>query len=100
MSEAGGGLYHPTPSRPVTNYLDINLPPSHSPDEFDVQMGGVPSDGDLDLAVQEILRVADLSTVTKREVRRRLEERFGMDLTSRKLVVNAAIDRVLLSHAS
>ncbi|KAI6019144.1 glycosyltransferase family 2 protein [Pisolithus marmoratus] len=35
----------------------------------------------LERAVQNILRTADLNTVTKREIRRQLEEQFGADLT-------------------
>ena len=85
-------------SRPVTNYLaDIGLPVTQSPVD-DITPGG-PSDADLDRAVQDVLRRADLNSVTKREVRRQLEEYFGLDLTARKATINAAIDRVLLSHA-
>ncbi|KAH7916919.1 hypothetical protein BV22DRAFT_1135892 [Leucogyrophana mollusca] len=54
---------------------------------------GVPTDADLDQAVQDILRTADLNSVTKREIHRQLEEQFGMDLTSRKGEINSAIDR-------
>ncbi|KIJ64935.1 glycosyltransferase family 2 protein [Hydnomerulius pinastri MD-312] len=97
MSDAGM-LYQPMASRPPTNYLDMPIPGSRSPE--DVNYGaGAPTDADLDRAVQDILRVADLNTVTKREIRRQLEEQFGMDLTARKATINAAIDRVLLSHA-
>jgi len=53
----------------------------------------------IDRVVQDILRSADLNSVTKREIRRQLEDHFGMDLTSRKATINAAIDRILLSHA-
>lgn len=60
--------------------------------------GGL-TDDELDHAVQDLLHDADLNTITKREIRRRLEEKFSMDLTSRKATINAAIDRVLLSHA-
>jgi len=99
-------LYQPSPSRPathyqdtsrpVTNYLDSGLPVMQSPVD-DITTGG-PSDADLDRAVQDVLRRADLNSVTKREVRRQLEEYFGLDLTARKATINAAIDRVLLSH--
>ena len=81
-------------SRPPTNYFD--LPAVQSPVDYGP---GVPSDADLERSVGEILQSADLNTVTKREIRRVLEERFGMDLTSRKATINAAIDRVLLSHS-
>jgi chitin synthase len=97
MSDAGM-LYQPMPSRPPTNYLDMPIPATRSPDEMDL-MSGAPTDVELEHSVHEILRTADLNSVTKREIRRQLEERFGMDLTSRKATINAAIDRVLLSQA-
>jgi chitin synthase len=79
-------------SRPVTNYLDMAIPTSRSPED-------VPTDSDLDRAVQDILRSADLNSVTKREIRRKLEDQFGMDLSSRKAAINQSIDRILLNHA-
>jgi len=91
-------LYQPAPSRPVTNYLDVAIPMTRSPEDADLAPG-VPTDADLDRAVREILQSADLNSVTKREIRRRLEDIFGMDLTARKATINAAIDRNLLSHA-
>lgn len=97
MSDAGM-LYQPMPSRPPTNYLEMPLPTTRSHEDMDLAPG-VPSDAELDYAVHEILRTADLNSVTKREIRRQLEERFGMDLTSRKGTINAAIDRVLLRQA-
>lgn len=97
MSDAGM-LYQPMPSRPPTNYLEMPLPTARSHEDMDFTPGA-PSDVELDHAVHEILRTADLNSVTKREIRRHLEERFGMDLTSRKGTINAAIDRVLLSRA-
>jgi chitin synthase len=89
--------YQSAPSRPVTNYLDIPIPTTHSPEDVDLAPGA-PTDAELDSAVQDILRSADLNSVTKREIRRKLEDRYGMDLTSRKSSINAAIDRALLSH--
>ncbi|KAI0049900.1 glycosyltransferase family 2 protein [Auriscalpium vulgare] len=94
-------LYQPTPSRPTTNYLDIPIPQTRSPDAGGGDFGGLggPTDSEIDRAVQNILRDADLNSVTKREIRRRLEDQFGVDLSSRKATVNAAIDRGLLSQA-
>lgn len=93
MSEVGS-IYQPQPTRPTTNYLDMPIPMSGSPE------GGLgaPSDAEIEQAVQRILSNADLNTVTKREVRRKLEEYFKMDLSGRKATINAAIDRALLSH--
>ncbi|KAJ7046355.1 hypothetical protein C8F04DRAFT_1323295 [Mycena alexandri] len=83
-------------ARPVTNYLDVPIPGSSG--EFDVS-AGAPMDVDLDCTVQDVLRNADLNSITKREIWRRLEAHIRMDLTSRKATINAAIDRVLLAHA-
>ncbi|KAJ7473492.1 glycosyltransferase family 2 protein [Mycena latifolia] len=93
-------MFHPPmpEPRPMTNYLDVAIPMSGSPDDLDLPPGA-PTEADLDRAVQDVLRTADLNSITKREIRRRLEAHFGMDLTSRKATINAAIDRVLLSHA-
>ncbi len=93
-----GVLYQPTPSRPATNYLDVQIPTSRSPEDADLPSGG-PTDADIDRAVDHILRDADLTTVTKREIRRQLEGQFNMDLSSRKHTINDAIDRVLLARA-
>lgn len=57
---------------------------------------GIPNDTELERAVQDVLRDADLTTTTKRAIRTKLEEMFGMDLSSRKAVINAAVDRALL----
>jgi chitin synthase len=79
-------MYQPAPSRPATDYLGMNLPSEG------------PSDAELDGAVQALLAHADLETITKREIRRRLEEQFGMDLAARKATINASIDRGLLNR--
>jgi chitin synthase len=93
------GLLQPVASRPTTNYLDIPIPRTHTPEDADLLGGGPgPSDIDIDRAVQDVLRSADLNSVTKREIRRQLEDHFGMDLSSRKASINASIDRALLSQ--
>ncbi|KAF9048289.1 glycosyltransferase family 2 protein [Hymenopellis radicata] len=86
-------LYQPAPSRPPTNYLDIAIPSSRSPEHGDIS--GSPSDADLERVLQDILRTADLNLVTKKDLRRQLEERFGVDLTPRKTAINAMVDRLL-----
>jgi len=89
--------YHPQQQTRASNYLGADIPGTKTPEDADIWDG--PSDAELERAVQDLLRDADLNTITKREIRRRLQERFDMDLTSRKATINAAIDRVLLSHA-
>ncbi|TFK50010.1 glycosyltransferase family 2 protein [Heliocybe sulcata] len=91
MSEVGSVLHQPVPARAVSSHLDFDLPA-----RLDMQaLAGSPSDAELERAVQTILRGADLNTITKREIRTRLEEQFGTDLTARKSVINAAIEREL-----
>ncbi|KZV99016.1 glycosyltransferase family 2 protein [Exidia glandulosa HHB12029] len=84
-----------SPSRPVTSYLDVNLPQTSSPFE---ELGGGPSDQELENAVQAIVRVADLNTVTKREIRQRLEDQYAADFSSRKAAINAMIERALFAR--
>ena len=91
------GLLQPVASRPTTNYLDIPIPRTRTPED-DLFGSGGPSDVDIDRAVQDVLRSADLNSVTKREIRRQLEDHFGMDLSSRKASINASIDRALLNQ--
>ncbi|KAH9045953.1 glycosyltransferase family 2 protein [Lactarius hengduanensis] len=95
----GGQTYHQSSfSRPPTNYLDVAIPTSRSDAAGEFGATG-PSDADIDRTVQALLRDADLNSITKREIRRKLEEQFGVDLSSRKTTINAAIDRGLLGHA-
>jgi chitin synthase len=90
--------YHLQQPMAAANYLDMPIPVGG--DDFgSLSPSGTPSDAELERAVQEVLRTADLNSVTKREIRRQLEEHFGMDLTSRKAAINAAIDRILVSQA-
>ncbi|EJD51949.1 glycosyltransferase family 2 protein [Auricularia subglabra TFB-10046 SS5] len=82
-----------SPSRPVTGYLDVNMP-GGSP--FD-DLGG-PTDLELESTVQAIVKEADLNSITKREIRQRLEDHFASDLSSRKAAINAMIERALYSR--
>jgi chitin synthase len=93
----GSQMYQPF-SRPPTNYLDVAIPTTRSDAAGELGVLG-PSDAEIDRAVQALLRDADLNSVTKREIRRKLEEQFGVNLASRKASINAAIDRGLLGHA-
>lgn len=94
-------LQQPVGSRPPTNYLDMPIPSTHSPEGNDFGLGATmgPSDAELERAVAEVLQGADLNTITKKNVRQRLEGIFGVDLSSRKGVINGAIDRVILSQS-
>jgi len=86
-------------SRPVTNYLDMPMARSGSPFMDGGSGSGQPTDTELERAVNNLLRGADLSTVTKRDLRRQVEEAFGCDLSSRKADLNAMIDRALMANS-
>jgi chitin synthase len=87
-------------SRPVTNYLDMSIARSGSPFlDGGNGMGGHPIDAELERVVNNLLRSADLSTVTKRDLRRRVEEALHCDLSSRKADLNAMIDRALMANS-
>lgn len=87
-------LHHPAPSRATTNYFDLPMPTG----DPDLSLGG-PTEAELERAVQDVLRKANLNSITKREIRRQLEDRFGIDLTSRKATINAAIDNVIFNKS-
>ena len=74
--------------------------PSNSNGLGDFMTPSGPSEADLDQAIQNVLRDADLNTITKKAVRQRLEEMYGVDLTPRKASINAFIDRIILSHVT
>ncbi|KAJ8085316.1 hypothetical protein PM082_004112 [Marasmius tenuissimus] len=81
--------------RSGSNYLDFpsdSRSPNASPP-------GMPSDAEIENAVSGILSNVDLNTVTKRELRRQLEEHFGMDLTAKKGVINQVVNRCLAEQA-
>jgi len=88
-SQAGFGN---APSRPVTGYLDVAQ--SSSPFE-DL---GAPSDAELEATINGLVKEADLNTLTKREIRQRLEDHFATDLSSRKAAINAMIERALFAR--
>ncbi|KAI0161754.1 glycosyltransferase family 2 protein [Hypoxylon sp. FL1284] len=64
----------------------------------DVEMSnlaGMPSDDALLAEIREILRTADLMTVTKKGIKQELERRFGVPLDSRRLYINSATEALL-----
>jgi chitin synthase len=89
-------MYQPL-SRPPTNDLDVAIPTTRSDAAGEYGVPG-PSDVEIDRAVQALLRDADLNSVTKREIRRKLVERFGENLASRKASINTAIDSAMHEH--
>ena len=88
----GGRQYaQSTMSRPATNYLDM---PSH------MLQGDGPSDLELERGIQDLLRDADMSQITKRAVRTHLENVFGVSLTARKDFINSVIEREVAARSA
>ncbi|KAI1386251.1 glycosyltransferase family 2 protein [Hypoxylon trugodes] len=58
-------------------------------------LAGMPSDDALLAEIREILRTADLMTVTKKGIKQELERRFGVPLDSKRLYINSATEALL-----
>jgi len=72
------------------------LGPSPSQQELEMaNLAGLPSDDALLAEIREILRTADLMTVTKKGVKQELERRFGVPLDSRRAYINSATEAIL-----
>jgi chitin synthase len=54
-----------------------------------------PTDDMLLAEIREVLKSANLMTVTKKQIRAELEQRFGVSLESRKAYINSATEAVL-----
>ncbi|KAK1759304.1 hypothetical protein QBC47DRAFT_293534 [Echria macrotheca] len=70
------------------------LSPSPSSQQEQMEMAnlaGMPSDDALLAEIREILRTADLMTVTKKGVKLELERRFGVPLDSRRAYINSGM---------
>ncbi|KAM7222759.1 chitin synthase-like protein [Rhypophila decipiens] len=69
-----------------------------TPGEGGVEMAnlaGLPSDDALLAEIREILRTADLMTVTKKGIKLELERRFGCSLDTRRAYINSATEALL-----
>ncbi|KAK4194077.1 family 2 putative glycosyltransferase [Triangularia verruculosa] len=70
----------------------------HSPSQQELEMtnlAGMPSDDALLAEIREILRTADLMTVTKKQIKVELERRFGVPLDVRRAFINSATEAIL-----
>ncbi|KAL2130321.1 hypothetical protein VTI74DRAFT_6593 [Chaetomium olivicolor] len=72
------------------------LGPSNSQQELELSnLAGMPSDDALLAEIREILRTADLMTVTKKGVKQELERRFGVPLDGKRAYINSATEAIL-----
>jgi len=110
-----GSEYGYAPSRPMSRYdmplmqhggyntSHLSLPMSEmtmnqsraaSAMEFD-HFSDMPSDDAVLAEIREILRTADLMTVTKKSIKAELERRFGVSMDSRRQYIGSATEAIL-----
>ncbi|TVY73546.1 Chitin synthase [Lachnellula suecica] len=58
-------------------------------------LAGLPSDDSILAEIREILKTADLMTVTKKSIKMELEKRFGVSLDARRAYINSATEALL-----
>ncbi|AOW07845.1 chitin synthase-domain-containing protein [Yarrowia lipolytica] len=66
-----------------------------TPDPAPVMSHNLPSNEEITEGVRDILRTADLMSVTKKSIRRSLEERFGCSLTPKRDYINFVVEAIL-----
>lgn len=108
----GTKSFHPTgseygypPSRPLSHLgapqygSRMSLAPSEIMARGEhlemLDLAGMPNDDAILAEIREILRTADLMTVTKKGVKMELEQRFGVNLESRKAYIGSATEAIL-----
>ncbi len=79
-------------SRPQSNFLPEYTPAA----PLALSASEIPV-ATLENSIERICASADLDTLTKKGVRKQLEREFGVDLNSRKEVINQLIEKVLTS---
>ncbi|KAH0536149.1 hypothetical protein FGG08_006953 [Glutinoglossum americanum] len=70
---------------------------TYFPVNQDVEMlnlAGLPSDDTLLAEIREILKTADLMTVTKKDVRIELERRFGVSLEAKRAYIKSGMEQI------
>lgn len=58
-------------------------------------LAGLPSDDSILAEIRDILKTADLMTVTKKSIKMELEKRFGVGLDARRAYINSATEALL-----
>ncbi|KAI5921263.1 class V chitin synthase [Camillea tinctor] len=67
----------------------------HQNDMEMTNLAGMPSDDALLAEIREILRTADLMTVTKKGIKQELERRFNVPLDTKRAYINSATEALL-----
>lgn len=108
-SEYGGGYQHSRPGS-TTSFINpqmsrMSLAQSEMPGNRASQFGGsqffspeemvgMPSDDTLLAEIRDILRTADLMTITKKAIKQELERRFNVPLDAKRSYINSGMSRL------
>ncbi|KAL2003441.1 hypothetical protein VTN02DRAFT_3844 [Thermoascus thermophilus] len=76
------------------SYAPSEMMGRHMEMEMD-DLAGLPSDDALLAEIRDILKTADLMTVTKKSIKQELERRFGVNLDAKRPYINSATEAVL-----
>ncbi|KAK3068577.1 hypothetical protein LTR53_013740 [Teratosphaeriaceae sp. CCFEE 6253] len=71
------------------------MPRNYSGSDMDMLADNMPSDDALLAEIREILRSADLMTVTKKSIKVELERRFGVPLDGKRQYIGSATEAIL-----
>jgi chitin synthase len=55
----------------------------------------MPSDADLELAVKQLLKGADMESISMKKVRGDLEEKLGVPLTDKKAKIKEIVNEII-----
>ncbi|KAL2851992.1 chitin synthase-domain-containing protein [Aspergillus pseudoustus] len=73
------------PSEMMSRHMDVEME----------EVGNLPSEDAILSEIRDILRTADLMTVTKKSIKLELERRFGVNLDAKRPYINSATEAVL-----
>lgn len=97
MSQLSVPAMHPNGSRMSLAYSDNGVPimRNSSATDFGDVSADMPSDDAILAEIREILRTADLMTVTKKSIKAELERRFQVPMDSRRQYIGSATEAIL-----
>ncbi|CCX06546.1 Similar to Chitin synthase 8; acc. no. Q4P9K9 [Pyronema omphalodes CBS 100304] len=83
------------PSRMSMAQSERSYSGNYGQQQMGMEMVDLPSDDAILAEIREILRTADLMTVTKKSIKNELEARFGVSLDAKRSYINSATEAIL-----
>ncbi|KAI7207858.1 CHS5 chitin synthase, class V [Hortaea werneckii] len=80
---------------PSESGMGMGMPRNYSGSEMEMADLQLPSDDAILAEIRDILRNADLMTITKKSIKAELERRFGVPLDSRRQYIGSATEAIL-----